>query len=266
MATHDRSDRDRAALRLALVTCAALATGVATAQTPTDGTRLGVGSRVVELFTSQGCPKCPPANRLIADLAHEPGTVAVSYAVNTWDFSGWRDTLASPSFTERQAAYAAARGDRRIFTPQAIVDGVAAEPGADRAAILRDAAAHDGAAMHGDAMQVPLDISEGDGTLHIQLGAAGAAGTQGVVQAGVYVLRVLHTKTVQIDRGANSGRSETFTNVVRAIRRIGEWRGAAKHFDVLELKGDDEGYVVLVQSGPPEKPGAILAAGKTPGL
>ena len=259
MATHDRSDDTCAAsvLRVVLAACLALASSATFAQAPPDGTRLGISSRVVELFTSQGCPKCPPADRVIADLAHEPGTVAISYAVNTWDFSGWRDTLASPSFTERQAAYAAARGDRRIFTPQAIVDGVAAEPGADREAILRDAA------THADAMRVPLDISEGDGTLHIQLGEAGGAAG---MQAGVYVLRVLREKTVQIDRGANSGRSETYTNVVRAIRRIGEWRGAPKHFDVLELKGDDEGFVVLVQSGPPEKPGAILAAGKTPGL
>ena len=256
--SEDRSDRYRVVAAFCFVLATCLPPASSAAQTPPGGTRLGVSSRVVELFTSQGCPKCPPADRVIADLAHEPSTVAVSYAVNTWDFSGWRDTLASPSFTERQAAYAAARGDKRIFTPQAIVDGVAAEPGADREAILRDAAAH-------AAMRVPLDLSEGDGTLHIQLGQwGGEAG--GMAQAGIYVLRVLRTKTVQIDRGANSGRSETYTNVVRAIHRIGEWRGAPKHFDVLELKGDDEGYVVLVQSGPPEKPGAILAAGKTPGL
>lgn len=242
---------------MALALCAFLAPSALVADAASDGTRLGASSRVIELFTSQGCPKCPPADRLIAELAHQPGTIALSYAVDIWDFEGWRDTLASPSFTERQQAYAAARGDRQVFTPQAIVDGIASEPGADRAAILRDASAQAGE------MRVPLDLSEGDGTLHIQLGAAApAAGGP----AGVYVLRVAREKTVKIDRGANSGRSETYTNVVRAIRRIGEWSGAPRHFDMLELEGDGEGYVVLVQAGPADKPGAILAAGKTPGL
>ena len=98
-------------------------------------------TRVVELFTSQGCPKCPPADRLVGDLARERGTIALSYAVNYWDYAGWHDTLAAPEFAERQHAYAAVRGDRLIFTPQAIVDGRAVEPGADREAILRDMSA-----------------------------------------------------------------------------------------------------------------------------
>ena len=217
-------------------------------------------TRVVELFTSQGCPKCPPADRLIADLAREPGTVALSFPVNYWDYSGWKDTLASPLFSQRQHAYAASRGDGLVYTPQVIVDGLGAKPGADKAAILDETVK-----LKGDngAMTVPMDLKETDGRLGISIGASGSDGNK---SAGIYVLRVVRAKTVEIGRGENSGRSVTYTNVVRAMSRIGDWSGHEAHYDIVELKGDDEGYVVLLQAGTPDKPGAILAAAKTPNL
>lgn len=219
-------------------------------------------TRVIELFTSQGCPKCPPADKLITDFATQPRTIALSFPVNYWDYSGWKDTLASPAFTGRQHAYAAARGDRRIFTPQAIVDGIGVEPGADKAAIVR---ATTTLAGHAGAMSVPIKLSEARGSLRIDLGSP-PNGTLQDVAGGVYVLRVARATTVQIDRGANSGRSVTYTNVVRAMSRIGDWSGKPAHFDMLELKGDDEGYVVLLQAGAADRPGAILAAAKTADL
>ena len=215
-------------------------------------------ARVVELFTSQGCSKCPPADRLIASFAKEPGTIALSFAVNYWDYIGWKDTLASSAFTRRQHAYAAARGDGLVYTPQVVVDGLEARPGADEAAIL-----HMGETLkgHGGALSVPISLTEANGRLRIDLGP----GPQ-TRPVGIYVLRVERTKTVEIGRGENSGRSITYTNVVRAMNRIGEWTGAAQQFDVLELKGEGEGYVVLLQAGTPDKPGAILAAAKTADL
>lgn len=244
---------------------AALLAGVCSVGGPSvagyGATDQGATMRVIELFTSQGCPKCPPADQLVTAFARQPRTIALSFAVNYWDYIGWKDTLASPAFTQRQHAYAAARGDRRIFTPQAIIDGIGVEPGADEAAILRDTvtlAGRDGA------MSVPLTLTETDGTLHIDIGAKPNRPKDGA--AGVYVLRVARAKTVRIDRGANSGRSVTYTNVVRAISRIGDWAGKSARFDILELKGDDEGYVVLLQTGTPDRPGAILAAAKTADL
>lgn len=216
-------------------------------------------ARVVELFTSQGCPKCPPADRLVGDLAREPGTIALSYAVNYWDYAGWHDTLAAPEFAERQHAYAAARGDRLIFTPQAIVDGRAVEPGADREAILRDMSAPREPAA---ALEVPLGLTETGGTLHIAIGAVVGPGAP-VTTAQVLVARVVREMTVRIDRGANSGRSITYTNAVRAMRNLGTWAGKPETFDLLELAGDGEGYVVLLQAGTPDKPGVILAAAQT---
>ena len=217
-------------------------------------------TRVIELFTSQGCSKCPPADRLIADMAREPGTIALSFPVNYWDYIGWHDTLASSVSTRRQRAYAAARGDGLVYTPQAIVDGIVARPGADRTAILKAMET-----LKGDsgALTVSVDLSESDGRLGIALGASKDPETGPV---GVYVLRVVRTKTVEIGRGENSGKSLTYTNVVRAMERIGEWNGRPQRYDMRELKGDDEGFVVLLQAGTPDKPGSILAAAKTANL
>ncbi|NJO54002.1 MAG: DUF1223 domain-containing protein [Bacteroidales bacterium] len=92
---------------------------------------------VVELFTSQGCSSCPPADKLIGELADRPGIIALSLAVDYWDYLGWKDTLARPAHTARQRAYAEARGDRRMFTPQVVVNGRESVPGQDRAAIER---------------------------------------------------------------------------------------------------------------------------------
>ena len=78
-----------------------------------------IKSAVVELFTSQGCSSCPPADALLGQLTEKPGVVALSYSVDYWDYLGWRDTLGSPANSERQRAYARARGDGKVYTPQA---------------------------------------------------------------------------------------------------------------------------------------------------
>ena len=147
------------------------------------------------------------------------------------------------------------RGDRRVFTPQAIVDGRGVEPGADRDAILRDLSQIQSTA------RVPMSISKESDWMHVEIGGgAGGARTEPV---GVYLLRVVRSKTVEIGRGENSGRSVTYTNVVRAMNKLGDWNGQPIDFRTLDLRGDDEGYVVLLQAGSTEKPGAILAAAKT---
>lgn len=212
---------------------------------------------VLELFTSQGCSSCPPADRLLSSFARDPNKVALTFPIDYWDFIGWKDTLAEPAFTARQRAYALARGDSHIYTPQAVVDGLVDAVGSDRAAIEHDIASYKG---HNGALTVPIAIHESEGVLHIHVGAGNGT------QASVYVLRVIRSRTVTIGRGENSGRSLTYTNVVRAMRKIGDWNGAAQDFSLMELRGDDEGYVVLVQEGSLEKPGVILAAAKSPGL
>jgi hypothetical protein len=211
---------------------------------------------VVELFTSQGCSFCPPADRLLGMIARKPDVVAVSYPVDYWDYIGWKDTLALPAFAARQKAYAAARGGH-VYTPQAVVNGLASVVGSDREEIeeaIKSAKGRDGA------MSLPMRLSHADGRILIEVAEGGGG------PAGVFALRVLRARTVRIGRGENAGRSVTYVNVVRAIDKLGDWTGETATFDMPEEHGEDEGFVVLVQRGTPEQPGAILAAAKTAGL
>ncbi|WP_020173836.1 DUF1223 domain-containing protein [Methyloferula stellata] len=216
---------------------------------------------VVELFTSQGCSSCPPADRLVSAMARNPGLIAVSFPVDYWDYIGWKDTLASPHFTARQKAYASVRGDGHVYTPQIVVDGRSDVVGSDEDGVKEAIDANKGS---GGALTVPMRLKDAAGTLHIELGAG--TGDLARTSAGVFILRVAHTRTVTIERGENKGRSITYTNVVRAMRKIGEWHGEAASFDVTELKAEDEGYVVFLQQGTLEQPGTILAAAKSTGL
>src|SRR5262252_317883 len=90
---------------------------------------------VVELFTSQGCSSCPPADKLAGELSRDPSLVVLSLAIDYWDYLGWKDTLALTGHGNRQRAYARVRGDREVYTPQVVVNGAAQAIGSDRAAI-----------------------------------------------------------------------------------------------------------------------------------
>ena len=92
---------------------------------------------LIELFTSQGCSSCPPADKLLGELAADPSLVALSDPIDYWDYLGWKDTLASPAHSARQRAYAHVRGDREVYTPQIVVNGATHVLGSDRAAIER---------------------------------------------------------------------------------------------------------------------------------
>jgi len=212
---------------------------------------------VIELFTSQGCYHCPPADRWLAEIARNPDVVAMSLPVDYWDYIGWRDTLASPAFSARQKAYAAANGDRRVYTPQVIINGLIGVAGGDETEIsqaIGQARGLDGA------MTVPIRLSKADGHYSVEV----AAGPNG--PASVVALRVARAATVAVGRGENAGKSLTYTNVVRAINKLGDWTGAATSFNLPDTPADGEGFVVLVQKGTPERPGAILAAAKSDGL
>jgi len=216
-----------------------------------------VPKAVVELFTSQGCSSCPPADRLLNTLSHNPDLIALSFP----DYIGWKDTLASPLFTERQKAYAMVRGDGHVYTPQMVVDGQSDVVGSDSDEVSRAIDTNKG---RGGALTVPIRLRDSTGTMHIEIGAG--AGDLAHARAGVFILRVVHTRTVTVERGENRGHSLTYTNVVRAMRRVADWHGEAASFDLTELKAEGEGYVVLLQQGTQEQPGTILAAAKSSGL
>ncbi len=212
---------------------------------------------VAELFTSQGCSSCPPADQWLTSIARKPGVVAVSFHVDYWDYIGWRDTHASPAFTARQKAYAAAHGEGNVYTPQAIVNGLAGVAGGDWAEIEQAVKTTKGV---DGALTVPMHLTEAGGHFSVEVAEGGGG------PAGVFALRVARASTVQIQRGENAGRSVTYTNVVRAIDKLGDWTGRTVTFDMPGAAGDGEGFVVLMQKGTPGRPGAILAAAKTAGL
>jgi hypothetical protein len=187
---------------------------------------------VVELFTSQGCSSCPPADELLVEYSRQPDVIALSMPVNYWDYLGWKDTLAHVAFTERQKAYAHSRKDRQVFTPQMIVNGKKSCIGSDR-----------------DQIETAIpDTAQRS--------------------AELWVLPVLKSQTVPIERGENRGKTITYANVVRGLTRVGEWLGGSARFEVpLETaRSGGDAYVVLLQSTDSARPGVILGAAKGPGL
>jgi hypothetical protein len=217
---------------------------------------------VVELFTSQGCSSCPPADAVLADLARQPDIVALSFPVNYWDYLGWKDTLAHAAFTDRQKAYAQARGDRQVYTPQMIVNGKKPCIGSDRARIEQSIQETTGMQA---TLPVNVNLKEQSGTVTISIEET-AQTTDRVAE--VWVLPVLRAHTVPIGRGENRGRTITYANVVRGMKRLGEWRGGSARFEMpLEAaRGGADGYVVLLQASEQAKPGMILGAAKSQGL
>jgi hypothetical protein len=208
---------------------------------------------VVELFTSQGCSSCPPADRYVAELAKDPGIVVLSWPVDYWDYIGWKDTFASPAFTARQKGYAASWQSGEVYTPQAVIDGVTHAVGNDRDRVQEAIEAH------GTSIAATVTIADRDGKIGIDVAPKG--GVSGA--ATLWLLRVLRTANVAIGRGENKGCSVTYTNVVREAIPVGQWSGGAAHFDAARPKlGEGEGLVALLQSGTAAKPGPILAAAK----
>ena len=112
---------------------------------------------LLELFTSQGCSSCPAADKLLGDLTADPSLIALSLPIDYWDYLGWKDTLALPGHTARQKAYSHTRGDREVYTPQVVINGVAQALGSDRAEIEK-AVQFATAAPYPDASKVTEDV------------------------------------------------------------------------------------------------------------
>jgi len=218
---------------------------------------------VIEMFTSQGCSSCPPADKLLAGIARRAGVFALSLPVDYWDYVGWKDTLALPYHARRQRHYAKVRGDSRVYTPQAVISGVEHVIGSDPAALLK--AAEDCYTRHG-ALSVSIKVTPVDGGLRVELGASSGKGPR---EASLVVVRVAARKDVKIRRGENSGKLLTYVNVARGFSRVGEWSGEAAVFTIPrdQIVGDGaDGWMIFLQAGEPNRPGVILAAAKSPGL
>ncbi|OBQ94659.1 DUF1223 domain-containing protein [Mesorhizobium sp. WSM3866] len=210
---------------------------------------------VVELFTSQGCSSCPPADEFFAELAAKENVVALAYHVNYWDYLGWQDTLSNKENTERQYDYMRAFGSRSVYTPQAVINGRSHVNGANRKEIDGALARMDRA---GEGMRVGIKVSRTSDRVMIDAGDAG----NGPTDAHVVIVYFDPPQMVKIGQGENSGRNMTYWNAVSDIQIAGMWNGKAQRYELpmteIAKKG---GCAVLLQSvGKDGVPGPILGA------
>ena len=211
------------------------------------------GSAVIELFTSQGCSSCPAADKLLGQLATEPNLIAISLPIDVWDYLGWKDTLANPRNTVRWKSYSKARGDRQVYTPQAVINGSVHAVGSDRGAIDKAIVK---SRQNPRVMSVPVKLEGG----RILVGAPAGSVEIGA-GAEMFVAGLAAAVTVTITRGENKGKTVTYHNVVRSWERFDGWTGKPGSWTLPALKRDGvDAAAVFVQAGSEGMPGAILGA------
>ena len=215
---------------------------------------------VIELFTSQGCSSCPPADKVIGDLAKDPNVIALSMPIDYWDYLGWKDTLADSRFSARQKAYSHMRGDRDVYTPQAVVNGSAHVIGSDRASI--ESAIKDTEKSAG-VMSVPVTMTLTGKQINVSVAAAKSPTA---ARGEVWICSISKSVPISISRGENRGQEITYHNVVRNVLKVGDWNGSPGSWTVpLENISRDgvDAAAVYVQDGNREKPGPMLGAAYT---
>ena len=192
-----------------------------------------VAPTVLELFTSQGCSSCPPADRLLGQLVRRPGVIALAWHVDYWDRLGWRDPFSSREATLRQQAYARSIGGE-VYTPALVIGGV-------RMAVGSDASAVDAAIATSPGGRISVGLTRG---------AAGLTGEIGPASQPVSALLVFYLPehTTLIGAGENGGRKLTEYRMVRETHELGSWDGASRRFD-LPAPPQGHGAVLLVQAG-----------------
>jgi hypothetical protein len=198
---------------------------------------------LVELFTSQGCSSCPPADELLAELAARDDVVALSFHVDYWNYIGWKDPFATKWATQRQRDYGRMLAQRYVYTPEIVVGGTAHAVGSEREEVERliaEAQAQAGptvsAERSGDRLLVRVGEGKGEGTL--------------------WLMQFDPEHVTHIERGENNGRTLRNVNVVRGITRLGDWQGAAIDFSVDAPTG--AAAVIVQAEGPGRVAGAAL--------
>ena len=211
---------------------------------------------VVELFTSQGCSSCPPADAFFAELATKENIVALAYHVDYWDYLGWQDTLSRKENTERQYDYMRAFGTRSVYTPQAVINGRSHVNGGSRKEVDGTLARMQKA---GEGMRVAIKVSRTSDRVMIDTGDAGS----GPTDAHVVIVYFDAPQEIEIAKGENSGRRMTYWNAVSSIQTAGMWHGKAQRYELplTEIAKKKGGCAVLLQSvGKDGMPGPILGA------
>jgi len=201
---------------------------------------------VIELFTSQGCSSCPPAEAYLGQLSARPDVVALAFHVDYWDGLGWRDRFALRQSVERQDSYARSLRHSSVYTPELIIDGRFDAVGADARAITR--------VLAEPRSTVPLMVSLHDAAVLVDLGPQPQAAA-----CDVWLVAYLRHATSAIGRGENAGRNLEEFNIVRDVHKLGAWKGERQAFRVplASLPADSTDVAVLVQ---PVGQGPIIGA------
>jgi hypothetical protein len=200
---------------------------------------------VVELFTSQGCSSCPPADALLGELARRSDVVALGFHISYWDRLGWKDPLSSPDSTARQKAYAQRLTDGQVYTPEMVVEGTDEMVGSDRAAVL-------GAVREAKPSAI-APVSFADDRRSVAIG--GGVGTGDIV-----LVRFAQRRTIHVGAGENTGRVADDFNGVQSLTPLGAWDGSSQSFPI-EPPAAGEGLAVLVQAHDGHMLGAAMVLG-----
>lgn len=214
--------------RRSLLIGGAAAAGVALTATPIATAKpqnTAEGPWAVELFTSQGCSSCPPADAYLGALAKRLDIVALSYHVDYWDYIGWKDAFATRATTNRQRAYARVLKQRYVYTPEMVVEGIGHDTGRERAGIERLLAE----AQRRSTKRATPELSRTQvGALTVKLAAFPLEGAPADVTLAIYDRR----HSTPVASGENQGRMLENFNVVRRLEMLSRWNGAAASWTI----------------------------------
>ena len=230
-----------------------LAAGAIVAMTALPARAGGDAPVVVELFTSQGCSSCPPADAYLGELAKEKNVIALAYHVDYWDYIGWKDPYALAEATARQRGYTEALGNRYLYTPQMVVGGRRDATGSDRGTIAKLIGADEAAAA-----KLPVIVKErSEDHYAVKIPASNVKG-----MATVWMVLYDKEHSTPVARGENGGRTLHEYNFVREFHKIGQYDGKATEIPVDMALTPEKGCAILLQADnrPGDGQGAILGA------
>lgn len=193
---------------------------------------------LVELFTSQGCSSCPPADKILLDLDRDDDVIVLGWHVDYWDYLGWKDEFSSPESTARQMGYRERWDLRSLYTPQAVIHGETQVIGSSRRKIEMYVAQ-----FQSEQPVLQIDVVSGIGQIEIGL----AALAHSLPEAGVFLVEIIPSATSKIRRGENAGRTIEYINVVKDMTQIGSWDGRS-NIAISAKVAKGKSYVVVVQA------------------
>jgi hypothetical protein len=206
---------------------------------------------VLELFTSQGCSSCPPADALLRTMQQRPDVIALAYHVDYWDYIGWTDTFGAKANTDRQRDYAAAWNSSNIYTPELVINGAKDVVGSRKNEV--------DAAINKASLAIPVALKIDSNMLDVSID-----GQAGQAESGVWLVTFIDKSDVRVERGENAGQMLAYTQVVTGRHILGMWdpqTGAHLKLPLDQvLTGPSNGAVILVQGEKQGLPGPIMGA------